>query len=91
VYPVGRFFVPSGNERTNFGAAQMSTPERTTPRIPAMEAAVFLGVTNQTLGHWRKKGYGPDFYQFGSRYYYAWEDLDKFVEQNAASPAVAAA
>ena len=65
----------------------MNTIKRTTERVSGSIAARFLGIPKQTLSDWRKSGYGPKYYKFGKRYYYAWVDLDQFIESCEVDPA----
>ena len=66
----------------------MSTP--TTLVTPAVltteEAAIYLGLSPQTLANWRVRGLGPVYLRLGSpgrpRIVYLPEDLDAFLRAN---------
>lgn len=66
----------------------MSTP--TAPVTPAAltaeEAAIYLGLSRQTLANWRVHGLGPAYSRLGGagrpRIVYLVEDLDAFLRAN---------
>lgn len=67
----------------------MSTPTTTlvTPAVlTTKEAAVYLGLSDQTLANWRVRGRGPAYLRLGGagrpRIVYLPEDLDAFLRAN---------
>ena len=67
----------------------MSTPTATlvTPAVlTTKEAAVYLGLSDQTLANWRVRGLGPVYLRLGSpgrpRIVYLVEDLDAYLRAN---------
>ncbi|MCH7231164.1 helix-turn-helix domain-containing protein [Glycomyces sp. L485] len=47
------------------------------------DAAEFLGVPKGTLAQWRYLGKGPRWSKIGRYARYRWEDLQKYVDENA--------
>lgn len=71
----------------------MSTPTTlvtpaalTAAALTAEEAAVYLGLSRQTLANWRVRGLGPVYSRLGGtgrpRIVYLVEDLDAFLRAN---------
>ena len=66
----------------------MSTPTTliTPATLTTKEAAVYLGLSSQTLANWRVHGLGPAYLRLGSpgrpRIMYLPEDLDAFLRAN---------
>lgn len=55
--------------------------------VSSPDAALYLGVTNQTLRNWRRRGMGPDYVKLeagnpASRVYYRISDLDSWLADN---------
>lgn len=54
--------------------------------LPPKDAAEKLGMTEQTLAHWRVQGSGPAYVKFGegkgARVRYAEADLNAFIAKN---------
>ncbi len=48
--------------------------------ISTIEAASHLGLSPRTLEKFRVTGNGPEFYKFGRRCLYSFDELDKWVE-----------
>ena len=66
----------------------MSTPTTlvTPAALTAEEAAIYLGLSRQTLANWRVRGLGPVYSRLGGtgrpRIVYLVEDLDAFLRAN---------
>ena len=66
----------------------MSTPTTlvTPAALTAEEAAIYLGLSRQTLANWRVRGLGPVYSRlrgsFRPRNVYLVEDLDPFLPAN---------
>lgn len=71
-------------------AATLVTPAALT----AKEAAIYLGLSRQTLANWRVHGLGPAYSRLGGagrpRIVYLPEDLDAFLRDNRVEKAGAA-
>ncbi|BCN49659.1 helix-turn-helix domain-containing protein [Rhodococcus hoagii] len=59
-------------------------------RLPAREAAQYLGYTTKTLANMRAKGVGPAAYKIGGRVWYDVRDLDMYVARCKAETLVGA-
>lgn len=59
-----------------------TVPVRALPdgRLPASEAAKYLGVAEKTLANWRSQGRGPRFLKRARRVWYRKEWLDAWVQ-----------
>lgn len=53
-------------------------------RMSAADAAAYLGLDAKTLTNWRVQGKGPAHRKVGSRVFYQLEDLNRFVQGEAA-------
>ena len=51
------------------------------PHLSARKAAVWLGVSPRTLHRMRERGTGPDHYEFGHRFLYRMEDLERWAAE----------
>nr|MDT0660807.1 helix-turn-helix domain-containing protein [Micromonospora sp. DSM 115978] len=50
------------------------------------EVATFLGVSPQTVRHWRKKHIGPKCGRVGKHIRYAWRDVESWFEEQKNKP-----
>lgn len=50
------------------------------PLLGATKVARLLGIEEQTLGAWRRRGYGPRWYRVGKKVKYAEEDLRAWLD-----------
>lgn len=51
------------------------------PHLSARQAAIWLGVSPRTLHRMRERGTGPDHYEFGHRFLYRMEDLERWAAE----------
>lgn len=51
--------------------------------LESTKVARLLGVEVQTLGVWRRKGYGPRWYRIGKKVKYAEHDLNTWINAQA--------
>ena len=51
--------------------------------LSAQEAALHLGLKPGTLAHWRMKGKGPPYMEFGGRIKYRLDQLDEWAQAQA--------
>lgn len=61
-----------------------------TDRLPAAQAAEYLGLTTKTLANMRSAGTGPAAYKIGGRIWYDLRDLDVYVARCKAQTLVGA-
>ncbi|MBM4542416.1 helix-turn-helix domain-containing protein [Rhodococcus hoagii] len=69
--------------RHSSGAVQLD-------RLPAREAAEYLGLTTKSLANQRSAGKGPAWYKIGGRVWYDLRDLDMYVARCKAETLVGA-
>jgi excisionase family DNA binding protein len=75
-------------KRAGSEAAMMAEDKKTTPEKPFLttkEAAVWLGLTRNTLEKWRVHGGGPAYRKHGRYVRYHMEDLIAWSEANKRS------
>lgn len=53
-------------------------------RVSRRDAAAFIGRDPKTLANWATEGKGPRGIRCGGRIYYAFEDLQRFAQGEAA-------
>ncbi len=57
------------------------------PLLAANQVARLLGIEVETLGSWRRKGYGPRWYRIGKKIKYVHADLKSWMSQQASGGA----
>jgi hypothetical protein len=57
----------------------------TEPLLEPRRVARLLGVEVETLGVWRRRGYGPHWYRIGREIRYAEQDLQIWMSERASS------
>ena len=53
------------------------------PLLEPVRVARILGVESETLGAWRRKGYGPRWYRIGKKIKYSEADLRAWMSAQA--------
>ncbi len=53
---------------------------RPSGRVRGSEAAIYLGMAEQTLARMRTEGRGPRYLKIGGRVFYRLTDLDAYIE-----------
>ena len=59
-------------------------------RLDAVNASLYLGLTEKTMAMWRCAGKGPKFIKLGKVFYFQ-KDLDEWIEQIGTSASTAEA
>jgi excisionase family DNA binding protein len=73
---------PTGTDQGSISVARVSlTPDG---RMTLDDAAIYLGITVQTLRNWRSRGRAPRSLKVGGKVFFYRVDLDRYIAGEAA-------